>query len=148
MCEQNSFHPSHIFESIIRCQFICFKRICSTFQDFQLASSIMTTALVLRGYSLSRILHIKWDIWHNYTPKPHTYPKPTAYDIIPVITYFDNHHSRLNRQWSSVVHQNPIFSNIRIISAYKRHRAHTTHKRFTALLESVRDYLGEQVPER
>ena len=38
------------------------------------------------------------------------------------VTYYDNHHSRLNRQWATIVHHNPVFKNIRIISAYKRHK--------------------------
>jgi len=87
----------------------------------------MTAALVDRGYSRSSILKTQRDIWHNYHPKSHSNKtknsnKTTSYDLIPVVTYYDNHHSRLNRQWATIVRNNPIFKNTRIISAYKRHK--------------------------
>jgi len=131
LLHRTSFHPSHTFHSIIKSQFIRFKRLSSTFEDYQLASCILTKALRARGYPLSTILKYKRDIWHNYpitntdkpkTPPEPTYSEPSPDNILPVVTYYDKHHSRLNRQWSSIVRQNPLFENFRTLSAYKRHR--------------------------
>ena len=131
LLHRSSFHPSHTFLSIVRSQFIRFKRICSTFHDFQLASSILTSALIDRGYNIRSILKIKRDIWHNYTittnsdqstTNNHHNTKTNPNNILPVITYFDRHHARLNRQWAAIVRQNPIFASTRVISAFKRHK--------------------------
>ena len=131
LLHHTSFHPPHTFDSIIKSQFITFKRISSTFDDFQLASSILTDALLTRGYPLRKILKIKRNIWHNYPvtkdPDSHQIPTPSTSKsnpntTLPIITYYDQHHSRLNKQWAAIVRQNPIFSNFRTISAYRRHR--------------------------
>ena len=70
LLHRSSFHPSHTFNSIIRSQFIRFKRISSSFLDFQEASSVLIKVLRQRGYSHSKLLKNKRDIWHNYSKKP------------------------------------------------------------------------------
>ena len=126
LLHRTSFHPTHTFDSIINCQFIRFKRISSCVQDFQQACSILIEVLTTRGYSLSKLLRMKRKIWHNYITDPSvnhtTDSQTTKKDIIPVITYYDLHHSRINRKWSTILRDNPILRDTRIISAYKKHR--------------------------
>ena len=40
--------------------------------------------------------------------------------IIPVITHYDEFHSRLNRRWAQLIRANSVFNEARIISAYRR----------------------------
>ena len=86
-----SFHPIHTFKSIVRSQFIRFKRISTTVQDFQQASSTLIKVLSTRSYSLPSLLKIKRHIWHNYQPSS-PIPKPPT-QLIPIVTFYDRHHS-------------------------------------------------------
>ena len=129
LLHRNSFHPHHTFNSVVKSQFIRFKRICSTFEDFQVASSILIKALRARGYSLTKLIKTKRDVWHNYTEKsPHQKIQEKNTELIPVITYYDRHHSRLNQKWAEIIKSNqrikqaPQNKNIRVISCYKKHR--------------------------
>jgi len=121
LLHKTSFHASHTFTSILRCQFIRFKRISSTFQDFQEASSVLINVLTQRGYSRSLLLRNKRDIWHNYTQPLH-HPSTSNSNSLPVITHFDNIHWHINKQWCSIIRNNPLFQNLRIISSLKRHK--------------------------
>ena len=60
-------------------------------------------------------------IWSHIIVLPNPNPNPNK-RIIPVITYFDNFHSRLNRRWAQLIRSNSVFKDVRIISAYKRHK--------------------------
>jgi len=127
LLHRTSFHHTHTFQSIINSQFIRFKHISSCFHDYQQASSILIKILQQRGYSLPKLLHFKRHIWHNYNTDPNhnTNPNPTPEPnnkLIPVITYYDRHHARLNRFWSSNIRANPVFTEARIVSAYRKHR--------------------------
>jgi len=119
LLHRTSFHPRHIFDSIINCQFIRFKRISPSMHYFQQACSILIEILVTRGYSLSKLLRMKRKIWHNYITDSSVNSTPnsqsTKDDIIQVRTYYDLHHSRLNRKWrSATLRDNPILHDIRI----------------------------------
>lgn len=124
LLHRTSFHPSHTFNSIIKSQFIRFKRISSTFLDYQEASSTLIRTLRKRGYSLPKLLKYKRHTWHNYTNSPDNITHKQHNEIIPVITFFDKHHSTLNQQWTRAIRINPIFKNqdIRILAAYKKHK--------------------------
>ena len=121
LLHRKSFHPQHTFKSIIRSQYIRFKRISSCFLDYQEACAILNQVLISRGYSRPTLLKHKRDIWHNYSPDPNK-QDPDNPQIIPVITYFDHHHTKLNREWSSIIRSNPNLKNFRVISAYKKHK--------------------------
>jgi len=46
----------------------------------------------------------------------------TKKEIIPVITFYDHFHSRLNRRWIKLIRSNSVFNDVRVITAYKRHK--------------------------
>jgi len=125
LLHRSSFHPNHTFQGIVKSQFIRFKRISSTFHDYQQASSTLIHVLRDRGYSKTELIKQKRRIWHEYDV--HQAPSrnkesQTSQDILPVVTYYDRFHNRLNRAWCAEIRCNPVFQNIRIISAYRRHK--------------------------
>jgi len=83
--------------------------------------------LCTRGYILSKLLKIKLDIWHNYQPIP------SSIDLIRVISFYDNLHSRINSAWKSLIksNTNPIFQTIPAISAFRKHKTIRNHLRYT-----------------
>jgi len=125
LLHRSSFHPAHTFKSIVRSRFIRFKRISTSFYDYQQASSTLIRVLSSRGYSLPSLLKIKRDIWHNYTPcTPSTNPPQ---ELIPIITFFDTHHACINQAWKTIIKSNSILQSARTLSAFCKHRTMRNH---------------------
>ena len=126
LLHRRSFHPHHTFTGIVKSQFIRFKRISSSTADFQQACSTLIKTLRTRGYTTSLLTRLKKHVWHNYEGKPsavkNSQDEEKQSEIIPVVTYYDNFHSRLNRRWAGLIRSNPVFSETRVLSAYKRHK--------------------------
>jgi len=121
----SSYHPRHTFNAILKSQFIRFKRLSSTRDDYNLAAHTLTNTLRTRGYSRRLIRYIQEDVWHNYTITnnrqiiPDTQHKP----ILPIISYFDTLNARLNRAWREEISKNAIMCNkYRIIPSYRIHK--------------------------
>lgn len=128
LLHRKSYHPKHTFSGIVKSQFIRFKRISSTYQDYQQASATLIAVLRIRGYKLSKLIKQKRDVWRNYNTNKQTntqlqneYLLPTK-RVLPVVTFYDHFHARLNRQWKSHIKNNPVFENIHTIAAFKRHK--------------------------
>ena len=78
------------------------------------------------------LLKIKRHIWHNYQPSS-PIPRPPT-QLIPIITFYDRHHSRLNRAWKSLIKSNPIFLPTHTISTFRKYKSlrnHLIHGRFS-----------------
>ena len=138
LLHRNSFHPVHTFNGIVKSQFIRFKRISSTIHDYNEAASTLIKVLRKRGYQAAYLRKLKRDIWHNYDATINRNKAENQIEIIPVITHFDNFHARLNQRWSKLIRQNEIFNQVRIVSAYRR------HKNLRDFL--VKGYFGEPIP--
>ena len=64
----DSAHPKHTVKGILKSQLIRFKRICSTYKEYNQASSDLFQVLRLRGYNRSLYRELKYNIWHsNYS---------------------------------------------------------------------------------
>ncbi len=125
LLHRSSFHPKHTFLGITKSQFIRFKRISSSFVDYNHASTTLINVLVQRGYNRRNLQRLKMQIWNNYSVIPKRYnPEEVANppEIIPIVTPFDNFHAALNRKWCRATRKNPILKEARIIAAYKRHK--------------------------
>jgi len=128
LLHHSSFHPKHIFLGITKSQFIRFKRISSSFYDYNHSSNTLIKVLTQRGYNRRSLQRLKMQIWNNYSAVPNR-DNPEALlkahkapEIIPIVTPFDNFHSILNRKWCRVTRKNPVLKEARIIAAYKRHK--------------------------
>jgi len=124
LLHRKSFHPEHTFRGIVRSQFIRYKRISSTYEDFQEACTILIRTLRTRGYNGSELRKFKREIWLNWREKRpgDENGKRDEQEVIPVVTYYDKFHCRLNRKWRAKIIANPLFEECRVISAYRRHK--------------------------
>lgn len=118
----SSFHPRHTTRGILKSQFIRFKRIASSWDDYDEASKILGAVLCKRGYSSRLFRRLKLDVWHHFDAKRHKITEKPDRPILPIITYYDRVQSSLNYEWRSEINKNPIFDDFRKISAYKIHK--------------------------
>jgi len=110
LLHRSSFHPQHTFKSVIKSEFIRFKRISSTYSHYSFASSILIHSLTSRGYNKSLLRKQKLKIWREYKEPPTSRKEQQKYtEIIPIITHFDRHNLHLNHKWASIIRDNPIF---------------------------------------
>ena len=139
LLHKHSFHPDHTFRGIVKSQFIRFKRISTSKWDFDQACATLIKVLITRRYSHRMLSKIKDYVWRNYDTQtlqhrmPPPFPRPNNQETLPVITYYDKFHSRLNRKWSRLVRDNPKLNSARIISSYRKHknlRSHLVKGRF------------------
>jgi len=123
LLHRRSFHPGHTFRGIVRSQFIRYKRISSTYEDYHEACTILTRTLLKRGYQRTELRKFKREIWRDWQEKRTDGPNDRENkDVIPVVTYYDKFHCRLNRRWKAKITANPLFGECRVIAAYRRHK--------------------------
>ena len=147
LLHRHSFHPKHTFQGIIKSQFIRFKRISTTKWDFDQASTTLINVLTTRRYSNRELQKIKNYIWRNYDVSSRTDRRPPRFPRVPdepqklpIVTFFDNFHSRLNRKWCQHIRSNPILRTSRVVSAFRKHknlREHLVKGRFGRYQEDV-----------
>jgi len=122
LLHRTSNHPTHTFQGIAKSQFIRFKRISSTRHDYFQAANMLVTALTNRGYNQANLRTLKRRIWHKYEVDRHKDQNTPSKEILPVITDYDKFHTRLNKKWTKCIRANAIFEEVRVISAYRRHK--------------------------
>jgi len=122
LLHKSSFHPPHTFSGIVKSQFIRFKRLSSTFDDYNQAALTLTRVLVDRGYNRQNLRKLKRLIWNSYDATIKRDKVDQEQQIIPVVTHYDKFHVRLNRRWCQLIRKNEILNEARIISAYKKHK--------------------------
>jgi hypothetical protein len=70
LLSRDSHHPQHTFKGILKSQFIRYKRLSSLYSDYIIASDILISTLLKRGYKSARMHCMANYIWHSYVPKP------------------------------------------------------------------------------
>lgn len=116
-----SFHPRHTTRGILKSQFIRFKRIASSYEDYNEAAKILGAVLTKRGYSSRLFRRLKLNIWHKFDVKRKKLVAKTEAEILPIINHYDGIQSSLNREWRTLINNNAVFAKFRKISAYKNH---------------------------
>ena len=66
LLHRSSNHPTHTFQGIAKSQFIRFKRISSTRQDYFQAATMLVTDLTNRGYNQDNLRKLKRHILYKY----------------------------------------------------------------------------------
>lgn len=115
LLHKKSFHPKHVFVSIIKSQFIRLKRLSSFRLHYLESSRIVVNALLKRGYSKRLLRQIKNDIWFNFKDKIRII-KPD--NIIPLVLTHGPVGLRTSGIYKESFKNNPIFNGVRFISAY------------------------------
>jgi hypothetical protein len=72
----SSFHPPHTAAGVLKSQIIRFKRISTTFLDFENVCHILFNSLSKRGYSIRKFRSLRQEIWPAIPSPP---PAPVAY---------------------------------------------------------------------
>jgi len=65
LLHHSSFHPKHIFKSVVKSQVLRFSRICNNTEDFDNTTSILFQSLYKRGYTKRSLRAIKHSIKLN-----------------------------------------------------------------------------------
>lgn len=115
-----SFHPKHTFLSIIKSQFIRFKRLSSFKDDYNASCRILSSVLRTRGYSKRLLRSYQNEVWHTYnTSSTLIDTKP---EILPMVITYDSVGLQSVRKWRHIISQNATFSSFKLISAYRIHK--------------------------
>jgi len=118
----DSHHPKHTTKGILKSQFIRFKRISTTRNDYDKSCSTLFNVLQHRGYTKTYFRKLKNEVWlnHNITSDiQHSHNKP---QIWPIINYYDTVGSYLNRYIIEEIKKLKCSSGFKIILCYKKHR--------------------------
>ena len=68
LLHMKSFHPSHTFRGVLKSQLLRFKRLSSTYADYELVSNILFKCLSDRGYNARLYNKLRFEIWPPYRP--------------------------------------------------------------------------------
>jgi hypothetical protein len=116
LLHKTSFHPKHTSKGVLKSQLLRFKRISSSYEDYNYSCSILFGALRKRGYSRRLMRQMKREIWLSETRQPG--PPENDQDIIPIVIPYNDIGSKLASTWKSIINQNQTFSDYRLITAY------------------------------
>jgi hypothetical protein len=67
----SSFHPPHTSRGVLKSQIIRYRRVSSTYVDFETVCTILFNSLIDRGYSKRELRKMKSQIWPPYIRPPH-----------------------------------------------------------------------------
>jgi len=68
LLHMKSFHPTHTFRGILKSQLLRFKRLSSTYIDYEVVCNILFDSLKTRGYEERVFGRLKFEIWPPYRP--------------------------------------------------------------------------------
>lgn len=120
LLHKSSFHPKHIFASIVKSQYIRFKRLSSFKVDYDTSCRTLNAVLLTRGYSKRFLRSTQNKIWFEYNANLDRFKvKP---EILPMVIAYDSIGVYAARKWRDILSQNDTFSNLKIITAYSIHR--------------------------
>ena len=115
-----SYHPKHTFKGIIKSQLLRFKRLSSTFTDYDNTCKILFESLTKRNYSKSFLRKMKRDIW-ALSDDPLTSDRSArdqeSEELPIVIPYSDLGHC-LSKNWKNIIKNNTKFQKYRLITAF------------------------------
>lgn len=115
LLDRNSFHPKHTARGVLKSQLLRFKRISSSFSDYDESCRILFNALSKRNYAKSMLRKMKRDIWLS---SESARVKNDNNKILPIIIPYNNIGTEMARAWKTAIGENNLFQNYRLITAY------------------------------
>jgi hypothetical protein len=115
-----SHHPKHTTKGILKSQFIRFKRLSSTKEDYYNTCKILKQALIPRGYSKTLMLKIQREIFYNYDAD-----KPKEKDnkkLLPLVVNYDNIGKNLIWEYKNALSKYQLEKRFKVLAAYKNHK--------------------------
>ena len=110
-----SYHPKHIWEGILKSQLIRFKRLSSTYNDYNTTSNLLFSYLKNRGYGSAVFRKLKFKIWHEYNGNNF---RPNNTGIIPIIMNYSTLGQKLTTKYRNLIKDNELLQNFKTLSAY------------------------------
>lgn len=118
-----SFHPRHTCRGILKSQLIRFKRICSTFHEFNHAALTLFKVLQKRGYNRHLFRLLKYSVWHsNVAYDSIDRSKSDKDHVWPIIHFFDPISTRISFKTRKRIARLNISNSFKLISAFKIHK--------------------------
>lgn len=119
LIEKSSYHPKHVFEGIIKSQFLRLKRLSSFQIDYMEASNILIEALRKRKYSKRMLRYYKNYIWFNHQTNNYKINNNKSSNILPLVLNYNPLGIQLSSIYKRNFKNNPAFENTAFISAYR-----------------------------
>lgn len=118
----DSFHPKHTTRGILKSQFLRFKRISSSWEDYLHSSKILFHNLHKRGYSLSLMWDTMKSIWFREEIDKQTIPDCISQaEPLPIILPYNSAGIILAKQYKNILKENTFFDKFKLINSYMMH---------------------------
>lgn len=112
-----SFHPRHTTRGILKSQLIRFKRISSSNADYTDACNTLFRVLAKRRYNKRKMRAMRKQIWETQNVEPQRNDNTNG-TLLPIVVPFNEIGTRLALTWKSIICDNGLFQDLRLISAY------------------------------
>ncbi len=124
----DSHHPKHTFHGILKSQFLRFKRLSSTPQQFHETCSILMSQLKHRGYPPRLMRKIKQEIWdRDPWPEPGDGKPKNLHGTIVLSLPFNNISKIILDKWIEISKGHPQMAKTRFVKAYTVHKSLHAH---------------------
>jgi hypothetical protein len=144
LLHKDSFHPRHTCLGVLKSQMLRFKRLSSTYDDYNQACKVLTDALAKRNYSRRLMRKYKNDTWNAIERTSRKKEKSAL--TLPIVVPFNALGTALGRSWRHIIADNATFNTTRIVTAYTV--GNNLHKSLVrSLLPTVTEKPGPQRPK-
>jgi len=110
-----SHHPKHIFRGIIKSQFIRFKRLSSSLEDYNVTCNFVLPILYKRGYPKRLMRKLKIETWNSpIIPRNIMNVKNSLFITLP----YNKTSQSIMELWKCLVEKHPQFKNTKIVKAF------------------------------
>lgn len=116
LLHKQSFHPKHTCRGVLKSQFIRFRRISTTEEDYQEACKVLLGALGKRGYSKRLMRRMRSDVWRNYQREFTRTNADTT--VFPLIVPYNSIGTTLSRRWRETISELNLMQDTKIVTAY------------------------------
>lgn len=115
----SSYHPKHTTLGILKSQFIRFKRLSSTYNDYINTCHILFSYLQNRGYTASNFRKLMYNVWYQYnTTKEVASNNNKDNKLLPIIMPFSQLGNKLSTEYKKIIKESNLFPDHKLISAY------------------------------
>jgi GIY-YIG catalytic domain len=122
LLHKSSFHPRHTTRGLLKSQLLRFRRISTTFDDYDASCRILFRTLARRNYSRSLMRKMKREVWRNCDTSVSS-SGIKSNNILPVVVPYNEAGTELSRLWRNIINQNDLFKETRLITAYTTGRS-------------------------
>lgn len=121
LLHKGSHHPKHTFRGLIRSQYIRFKRLSSTKENYIYTVNILNTYLKNRGYTYTFLKKQIWDVWYNYGEggQDRGSRRDREEELLPILTDYWEGGTKLAISYKNIINNNPKLNGFKKLTAYK-----------------------------